>query len=194
MRGTISHRNLISAVVRTSKAGPGVNLSRSPALSFLIIQPKNNCQGWRSFSFPQAPEIPNYSCAIHKMLKFSSQVFRSPHSVLYNRPWTCLSCLLQSTTKPQPRQWPPYRRQQYSDNNGPSLKKQHPTPTEPPKEEKKDDRDDKGVKGLKRLSRPLGQPVPPQPGENCGIDSRSLAQRCDDFFNNDKREARREEM
>ncbi|MCJ1429607.1 Mitochondrial ATPase complex subunit atp10, partial [Sticta canariensis] len=130
------------------------------------------------------------------MLKVSSQVFRSPHSIRYSSPWTCLSCRLQlTTTKPEPRQWPPYRRQQSSDNNNdPSPEKLQPTPTEPPKEEQKDDGDDKGVTVLKSLSRPLGQPAPPQPGENSGIDPRTPAQRRDDFFNYDKHLARREEL
>lgn len=44
------------------------------------------------------------------------------------------------------------------------------------------------------LNRPLGWPNPPRPGENTGVDTRTLKQRRDDFVNHDKHIERREKM
>ncbi|EDN06883.1 conserved hypothetical protein [Histoplasma mississippiense (nom. inval.)] len=57
--------------------------------------------------------------------------------------------------------------------------------------------DAKGPKGEftpKPLSRPLGLPYPPQPGQNTGIDNRTLRQRRDDFVDYEKHIVRRKEL
>ena len=60
-------------------------------------------------------------------------------------------------------------------------------------ERPKRDKDDGEFKP-KPLSRPLGYPFPPLPGQNSGVDDRTLRQRRDDFLDYDKHLERRKSL
>ncbi|KAK4540584.1 hypothetical protein LTR36_009114 [Oleoguttula mirabilis] len=66
-----------------------------------------------------------------------------------------------------------------------------PTPSGPSLRKKQDDDEDFTPYPL---SRPIGMPNPPQPGENMGLDKRTLRQRRDDFHNYEKHLERRARM
>lgn len=95
-----------------------------------------------------------------------------PRSLLLTQ-WLCPSC--QSRL-----QWT-YRRA----SNFSQLPKPTTSSTKPPSDEEPTP---------KPLSRPLGQPKPPIPGENSGIDYRTWRQRRADFFDYDKHLERRKEL
>lgn len=75
----------------------------------------------------------------------------------------------------------------------PAVKTTKP-PAEAPGYKLRDKKDDDEDFTPIPLSRPIGMPNPPQPGENMGVDPRSLRQRRDDFVDYEKHLARRAKM
>ncbi|KAK5123195.1 hypothetical protein LTR85_003394 [Meristemomyces frigidus] len=90
-----------------------------------------------------------------------------------------------STSRPPP---PP---QTYTKSPPPGPAIFRPTPQGPSLRKKRDDDEDFTPYPL---SRPIGMPNPPHPGENMGLDKRTLRQRRDDFHNYDKHLERRARM
>ncbi|KAM0723007.1 hypothetical protein Q7P37_001205 [Cladosporium fusiforme] len=87
----------------------------------------------------------------------------------------------------------------------PEKKPNNSTPPPPPVKNSKPPTDQPGYKLRQKsddseefhpepLTRPIGMPNPPQPGENMGIDARSLRQRRNDFVDYDKHLAKRSKM
>lgn len=73
----------------------------------------------------------------------------------------------------------------------PSAPLFRPTPSGPGLRKKRDDDEDFTPYPL---TRPIGMPNPPQPGENTGLDHRTLRQRRDDFHDYDKHLEKRARM
>ncbi|EWC48349.1 hypothetical protein DRE_02118 [Drechslerella stenobrocha 248] len=73
-----------------------------------------------------------------------------------------------------------------------------PTPAKPPPAYETVARPKRGKDGdsveIRQLDRPIGQYLPPSPGENDGSDTRSLAQRKKDFQNYERHLERRKEL
>ncbi|KAL4782992.1 ATP10 protein-domain-containing protein [Aspergillus varians] len=113
----------------------------------------------------------------------------------------CLSCQLRSATTVRSR--PSLRPYATKNSNGEKPPASTNTPTNrklqfqqnaapessPPKQKDPSDED-----FIPTLDRPIGSGIPPQEGQNTGIDKRTLAQRRDDFVNYNRHIERRQEL
>jgi hypothetical protein len=75
---------------------------------------------------------------------------------------------------------------------GPPIPK--PSQTLPPVDRLPEDEKDLRKSKPPQLVRPIGMLLPPQPGENSGVDTRSWTERRDDFVNYDKHLTKRKRL
>lgn len=110
----------------------------------------------------------------------------TPPCRLANR--RCYAALPDSTPPSRP---PPPPTKAFTKAPPPGPPVFRPSPSGPDLRKKRDDDEDFTPYPL---SRPIGMPNPPNPGENKGLDTRTLRQRRDDFHNYDKHLERRAKM
>lgn len=108
----------------------------------------------------------------------------------------CLSCQFRNTTTVLRSR--PLRHYASKTNNdkqqptSPEHKRLNPNPSPSPSQPPKKPNEKDIVPHV--LDRPIGSAIPPQEGQNTGVDERSYRQRRDDFVSYDKHVERRQEL
>lgn len=112
------------------------------------------------------------------------------------RPNLCLSCRLRGAADLWSRQSTPIRRLASSNakQQSPEVKKKKIAQLEEFQTPERQGKSETEEFIPLQLDRPLGLTYPPRPGQNTGIDSRSLGERRDDFVNYEKHITRRREL